>query len=390
MNIIYVCMIAIFAADGCEEVVLLIPDRVESSYNSNPTHLPNLYNRNQYSSWQGSNSEYIYYYYTSNVFMKEAFVQRYYNRAARVQIYDSARSSDVYFETGSNEYYSSATIPINVRTNMIRFRVYYNSAATSYVEMSRLEAYGCYNTSSPTIVPTSGPTEFPTVFPTISPTPPPITTYPTETPSIIPTTIPTGLPSTTIPTGIPSISPTTAPTQSPSAEHPSTYPSTAPTWSPTVSPSHTDPPSPIPSFSPSTSPTVVYVDRGFQITVGQIEFFIIVVVLLCGVIFFGYRRHKKVLKAINHPQKLHAREMQIVHSRDIEEANTGIVTTKEFNRKGDMEKTIYNEGESSNAGTGKTSNHRVGEEIKERVQSHMLSDQTGEFRFGLDKVNSEL
>jgi len=385
MNIIYVCVIAIFAAYGCEEDVLLIPDRVTSSSNSNPTSLRNLYSQN-FNSWQGVNGESVYYYYSSNVFMKEIFVQRYLDRAARVRIYSP--NYDVYFE--GNEYYSSATIPINVRAKSIRFRVYYNSAATTgYVEMARIEVYGCYNTSSPTIVPTSGPTEFPTVFPTISPTPPPITTYPTETPSIIPTTIPTGLPSTTIPTGIPSISPTTAPTQSPSAELPSTYPSTAPTWSPTVSPSHTDPPSPIPSFSPSTSPTVVYVDRGFQITVGQIEFFIIIVVLLCGVIFFGYRRHKKVLKAINH-QKLHASEMQIVHCRDIEEANTGIVTTKEFNRKGDMEKTIYNEGESSNAGTGKTSNHRVGEEIKERVQSHMLSDQTGEFRFGLDKVNSEL
>jgi len=98
----------------------------------------------------------------------------------------------------------------------------------------------------------------------------------------------------------------------------------------------------------------------------------------------------KVLKAINHPQTLHASEMQIVHSRDIEEAKTGIVTKKESNRKGDMEQTIYNEGESSNAGNYKTSNNRVGEEKNERVQSHMLSDQTGDFRFGLDKVNSEL
>jgi len=383
-------MIAIFVADGCEEDVLLIPERVTASSNSQTTRLGYLYDQNQFSTWYGQNGEYVYYYYSSNVFMKWVYVQRYLNYASRVDIYTAGMNYRINFETSGDGYYSSATIPVNDQTDMIRFRVYYNSAATTYAYMSRLEVYGCYNTSSPTIVPTLGPTEFPTVFPTTSPTLPPSTTHPTETPSIIPTTIPTGLPSTTIPTGIPSITPTTAPTQSPSAENPSTNPSTAPTWSPTVSPSHTDPPSPIPSFSPSSSPTVVYVDSGFHITVGQMEFFMIVIILLCLVIFFGYRRHKKILKARDHPQIAHESELQIVHSRDIEEPITRIVTKKEFNRKGGVDQTIYNEGEDSNAETFKSSNHRAVEEKNERIQPQMLSDQTADFRFGLDKVNSEL
>jgi len=97
----------------------------------------------------------------------------------------------------------------------------------------------------------------------------------------------------------------------------------------------------------------------------------ILVLILCAVLFFGYRRYKKVLKAKDNLQK-------IVHSRDIEEARTRIVTKKEFNRNGDKDQTIDSEGENSNINISKSSCHRVEEE--------KMTD----FRHGLDKVSSEL
>jgi len=134
----------------------------------------------------------------------------------------------------------------------------------------------------------------------------------------------------------------------------------------------------------------VYVDHGFHFTVGQIEFFIIIVVFFCAVLIFGYRRYKEVLKAKDDLQKTYESEMQIVHSRDIEEAITRIVTKKEFNRNGNMDKTIHNEGENSNTNISKSSNHRDGEEKNGRIEYQMPGNQTTDFRFGLDKVNSEL
>lgn len=134
----------------------------------------------------------------------------------------------------------------------------------------------------------------------------------------------------------------------------------------------------------------MYVDRGFHFTVGQIEFFVIIVVILCAALFFGYRRYKKVLEAKDNLQKIHESEMQIVHSRDIEEANTRIVAKKEFNRNGNMDQAIHNEGENSNINICKSSNHRVGEEKNGSIECQMPGNQTNDFRFGLDKVNSEL
>jgi len=115
-----------------------------------------------------------------------------------------------------------------------------------------------------------------------------------------------------------------------------------------------------------------------------------IIVFLCGVIFFGYRRYKKVLKAKVNPKEAHESEMQIVHSHDIDEATTRIVTNKELKRKGEMDQTMYNEGVNSNAGICKSSNYKVGEEKNERIQIQVLPNQTADFRFGLDKVNSEL
>jgi len=82
--------------------------------------------------------------------------------------------------------------------------------------------------------------------------------------------------------------------------------------------------------------------------------------------------------------------MQIIPSHDIKEAITRIGTKKEINLNGDMDETISNEGENFNADTGKSSSHSVGEDKNKRVQSQVLCDYTTDFRFGLDKVNSEL
>jgi len=294
--------------------------------------------------------------------VKEVFAQRYYNYANYFTVYDGLRTSLTYFEN-SNDYYSAITFPMhNVQTDFLRF---YFTWHNSYYRFSRVEVYGCYNTSTPTTVPTSAPTELPTVLPTISPS---------ELPTVLPTISPTLPPVTTYPTKTPSVFPTTAPTESPSADNPSTYPSISPTWSPTTPPSGTEPPSPLPSSSPSSSPTVIYIDRGFHISVGQIEFLIIVIVALCGVIFFLFRRYKKVSQVANNFGNVHESEMQIVQSRDIEEAGTEIVSKSGFNRKTVIDKTLHNEGE--------------GEEKKER--SLVMPQQTADFRFGLDKVVSDL
>jgi len=116
----------------------------------------------------------------------------------------------------------------------------------------------------------------------------------------------------------------------------------------------------------------------------------IIVVILCAALFFGYRRYKKVLEAKDNLQKIHESEMQVVHSRDIEEANTRIVKKKELNRNGNMDQAIHNEGENSNINISKSSNHRVGEVKNGSMEYQMPGNQTTDFRFGLDKVNSEL
>jgi len=390
MNIMYVSIIAIFAARGCEDEVMLIPDDAKQTSGSLASgSVSNLLNGVWSSPWGGTSGSIVEYTWSSKVVVKEVFVQRYYRNAGIIEVWVGSTHfrSNFAYTSSLEQDYAMMTFPVNnIQADSVRLRVY-RAQYNSYAYISIFEVYGCYNTSTPTVVPTSGPTELPTVFPSPSPTQPPITTHPTNTPSIIPTTIPTGLPSTfptTAPTALPSIFPTTAPTLSPTAERPSTHPSSVPTWSPT------EPPSPTPSFSPSFKPTVVYVDRGFHFTVGQIEFLLIIVVILCAALFFGYRRYKKVLKAKDHLQKIQVSEMQIVHSRDIEEANTRIVTQKEFNRNGNMDQAIHNEGENSNTNICKSSNLRVGEEKNGSIGCQMPGNQTTDFRFGLDKVNSEL
>jgi len=370
---IYLSIIAIIAADGCDDDILLIPESMTGDVYSASYPLSNLLDGYYGTRWRGdSTAETVYYYFPSEVVVKEVFVQRYGLYATRIVIYGGNDTHQSYFEANT-EHYSTITFPMNnVQTDMLQF--YMSSSYGSALMISRLEVYGCYNTSTPTTVPTSVPTELPTLFPTISPTLPPVTTDPTKTPSTLPTISPTLPPSTL---------PTTAPTKSPSGDSPSHQPSTAPSSSPT------EPPSPIPSISPSSSPTVVFIDRGFQVTLGEMEFMAIVIVFLCGVILFGVRRHR-VMQSVQNSHKAQESEMYIVRTQDIEEESTRIATKNVFNRKVDMCKTVYNEGENKNTEYGKLSNDKLGEEKNERTESHVVSDQREDLFFALDQVKSEL
>lgn len=116
----------------------------------------------------------------------------------------------------------------------------------------------------------------------------------------------------------------------------------------------------------------------------------IVVVVLCGVIFFVFRRYRKVLHIAESSHKAQEREMQIVKSNDIEEQIARIVTKNLMNRKVGIDKTMYSEGENCNAEYGKLSELKVGEVKNERTETQAVSDQTVDFRFALNKMNSEL
>jgi len=116
---------------------------------------------------------------------------------------------------------------------------------------------------------------------------------------------------------------------------------------------------------------------------------VIVVVFLCGVIFFVYRRYRKVLQVGEKSHKPES-EMYIVKTKDIEEQIQSIVAGNFTNSKVDFGKTMYNEGENYNAEYGKLSNHKVGEEKNERTEKQLVSDQPVDICFALNKVNSYL
>lgn len=86
--------------------------------------------------------------------------------------------------------------------------------------------------------------------------------------------------------------------------------------------------------------------------------------------------HESEMQVVKRFQNVHESQMQIVPSHDIEEAGMKIISKNGFSRKDDMDKTHYTEGE--------------GEEKKETIQAQVMPEQTAEFRFGLDKVTSEL
>jgi len=112
-------------------------------------------------------------------------------------------------------------------------------------------------------------------------------------------------------------------------------------------------------------------------------------VFLCGVIFFVYRRYRKVVQVAEKSQKPES-EMYRVITKDIEEQIQSIVAGNFMNSKVDISKTMYNEGENCNPEYGKLSNHKVGEEKNERTESQLVSDQTVDFRLALNKVSSDL
>jgi len=134
----------------------------------------------------------------------------------------------------------------------------------------------------------------------------------------------------------------------------------------------------------------VYADRSFHFTLGEIELLVIVVVVLCGVIFFVVRRYRKVLQVVENSHIAQEREMHMVKTNDIEEQIMRMVAKNLMTKKVDMGKSMYIEGENCTIEYGKLSNENVGEEKNERVESQVVSDQTVGFRFALDKVNSEL
>jgi len=370
----------IIGAAGCEDEILLIPESMTGDvYSSSSTYdLSNLLDGSYSTYWRGNSaSEYVYYYFSSKALVKKIFIQRYSIYGSYFNVYHGTTTISYAYFGPSTEHYQGMTIPLNnVRTDMLRFYFYYSP--TPYI--SRVDVYGCYNTSSPTTLPTSAPTELPSVSPTISPTLLPTTNDHSNSPSILPSTVPTGSPS---------IFPSTSPTKSPSASKQSSEPSTAPSLSPTEPPSHTGQPSPIPSISPSSSPTNVDADRSFHFTLGEVEFLVIIVFILCGVIFFVFRRYRKVLQVAENSHKPQ-REMHIVKTNDIEEQITRIVAKNLMNREVDIGKTMNNEGEKCNVEYGKSSYQKVGEEKNGRNESQVVSDQTVDFRFALNKVNSEL
>jgi hypothetical protein len=376
--VIYFWMVLIIGAGGCEDEILLIPERVTES-SSSTSQLSNLLDGSYSTYWVGNSAGVnVYYYFSSEVVVKKIFVQRHYNNAAYFFVNDGKRTVAYVYFGPSTEYYQGITVPLsNVRTDTVMFYFWHSSKPF----ISRAEVYGCYNTSTPTTVPTSAPTELPTVIPTISPTLLPSTNEQTMPPSIFPSTAPTGSPS---------IFPTTAPTESPSVTKQSSYPSTVPSSSPTELPSHSGQPSQTPSISPSSSPTVIYVDRSFHFTFGEIEFLVIVVVFLCGVIFFIVRRYRKVLQVAENSHRAQEREMHVVKNNDIEEQIMRMVAKNLMTQKVDMGRSMYIEGENCTNEYGKLSDENVGEEKNERAESRVVSDQTVDFRFALDKVNSEL
>lgn len=376
--VIYFWMVLIIGAGGCEDEILLIPESMTES-SSSTYQLSNLLDGSYSTFWRGNSAGvYVYYSFSNEVTVKKIFVQRYDSYVSNFHVYDGRTIVSLANFGPSTESYQSMTVPLsNVRTDTIRFHFYYSPIP--YI--SRAEVYGCYNTSSPTTVPTSAPTELPTVIPSMAPTLPPSTIDQTISPSIFPSIAPTGSPS---------IFPTVAPTELPSVTKQSSDPSTAPSSSPTEPPSYSGQPSPIPSISPSPSPTVVYVDRSFHFTLGEIEFLVIVVVFLCGVIFFVVRRYRKVLQVAENSHRAQEREMSIVKTDDIEEQIMRMVAKNLMTQKVHMGKSRYIEGENCTNEYGKLSDENIGEEKNERAESQAVSHQTVDFRFALDKVNSDL
>jgi len=416
MALFYSIIVSIIAVNGCDDDILLTPEYMIGDTNGLP--LENMADGSYSSYWRANNvgGEYVYFYYPAEVEVKWIFVQRYDLYATYFTVYDGSNNIAHQYFGDSTEYYDSVTIRFNdVHTDYLRFYFYY----TSTVRISRLEVHGCYNTSTPTISPTTYvPTDVPTSFPTVSPTLVPVTTVPSEIPTVLPTTAPTVSPSipnpspypTTAPswsptelpsveTVIPSPSPTFAPTMKMSTNHPSVAPSSSPTFEPTIAIQ-----SPFPSMSPTASPTepptiVSTASGGFQITIGVIEIFLIVIVCLCGVLLVVFIRYRKAIRVNeglhNAADKAYSVEDYMMQIRKTQ--NKGGFKVKQTGNTGcdvedrgiQMNKIRHMVGEDSrreakdNHVATRTRNI-IGEDSRQEAKDHNV-----DIRFALDKVSSD-
>jgi len=394
-------IIAIIAVKGCDDDILLTPrllvgDRSEL--------LSNLADGSYNSYWAGDKAgdENVYFYFESEVQVKWILLQRYSNYATWFKVYDAGGTRFAYEHFGdSNEYYNTVTVRFNdVYTDKLRFHFYHGST----VRMSRVEVYGCYNTSTPTLSPTTPvPTDVPTLFPTISPTLAPLTAIPSEIPTALPTTAPSVSPSianlsphpSTVPSSsptqlpsvqsvIPSPSPTLSPTLMISTNHPSVGPSQSPTLEPTVAVQ-----SPFPSISPTSSPTepptVAAAASGrFQITLGAIEFLLIVIFCMCAILLIVLLRYRKAVLVNEVLNNAAAKANHIEnHSYNLGDY---MKQTRTLHNGGDEVKqpgTARNDVDDRVMPKNKTRN-TVGEDGRQEAKDHHV-----DIRFALDKVRSD-
>jgi len=348
MVMFYLSLFAAVIASKCENDYLLTPSSYQGDvYSSSTTYQVSNVLDGKYNTYWMSNSayEYLYFWFPEEATVEWIYIQRYYDDATWVEVFDgTTQFEDTYFGD-SSELYSSMTLKYdNVYTDYFRFRFYYSGA--SYVRISRIDVYGCYNTSAPTAYPTTvEPTAVPSLFPTISPTLPPVTNLPSKTPSTSPSSAPSVSPSVANPIPYPSAAPTVSPTEAPSIKTVSpsksptasptsvmTYmPSVVPSPSPSVYPTTVVPtlwPSTVPSFSPTETPTSVQADSGFEVKIGVVEFFLILIVLLCGVVLFLLLRYRKVLQVNRtmHPQQENKRiQLEILPNQENDRVHEGHV-----------------------------------------------------------------
>jgi len=416
----YLIIVEIIAVNGCNDDTLLMPDKMIGDVNGYELSrmLDGMYN----TYWRANNNggENVYFYFPAEVEVKWIFVQRYGNNAQYVYVYDSTRQIATHYFGDSTEYYDTITMRFDdVYTDELRF--YFYDSGTVYI--SRLEVHGCYNTSEPTPSPTTAvPSWMPTSFPTVSPTLAPLTATPSEMPTTRPTTAPSVSPSIANPSPYPSTAPSLSPTKLPSVEtvipslsptssptilisttHPSEAPSSSPTFEPTIG---ILPPSPSisPTQSPTVPPTVVYATNGgFQITLGAIELFSIVIFCLCGVLLVIFLRYRKAILA---NEVLNNVADEANHTYPCYSVNDYMMITGKAHNKGGV--TVMQTGNGCNAQDrvmqiNKT-RHIVGEDSRQDGNDHHVVTKTRNTRGGdgqkskdhhidirrtLDKVSSD-
>jgi len=394
-------IIAIIAVIGCDDDILLTPDKM---IGDNTNLLKNLIDGSWSSYWYADNAggENVYFYFESEVQVKWILVQRYYASATYFNVYDAGGATIAREYFGDNtERWDTATVRFNDEyTDMLLFYFYYSSN----VHITRVEVYGCYNTSTPTLSPTTPvPTDVPTLFPTLSPTLAPLTTIPSEIPTALPTTAPSVSPSIANPSPYPSTTPSSSPTQLPSVQ--SVIPSPSPTLSPTImistnhpsvgpSPSPTLEPtfagqSTFPSISPTSSPTepptvVAAASGGFQIILGAIELFLIAIFCMCAILLFVLLRYRKAAKVNEVLNSAAAKANHIEnHSYNLGDYMNQTRTLHNGGAKVKQTCTARNDVDDRVMPENKTRN-TVGEDGRQEAKDHHL-----DIRFALDKVPSD-